>query len=207
MKKQGFVWGGEPNFIQLIKNNQSEGMVVVEVGCYDGASTIHFVETVRANKGHIYMIDTFTGTIQNPEFLLNNPRYHNLEHAYGVHNVGLYDWVVETFKPYSDVVTIIKGRSEDIIPTLPDKGIDILFIDADHSYNAVKNDIKLSIPKIKPGGILCGHDCEGFGRVGTYTEYELQSDYVNGHHAGTIQAVYDSFGITQLDGIVWSIKL
>ena len=35
---------------------------------------------------------------------------------------------------------------------------DLVFIDADHSYETTKRDIELWAPKVKPGGILGGHD-------------------------------------------------
>lgn len=35
---------------------------------------------------------------------------------------------------------------------------DIVFIDADHSYDGVKNDIQAWISKVNPNGIICGHD-------------------------------------------------
>ena len=37
-------------------------------------------------------------------------------------------------------------------------GFDFVFIDAEHSYEAVKRDIGLWYPKIRSGGLLAGHD-------------------------------------------------
>ena len=44
--------------------------------------------------------------------------------------------------------------------TFADATLDFVFIDADHSYEAAKADIAAWRSKVKPGGILCGHDCE-----------------------------------------------
>ena len=39
-----------------------------------------------------------------------------------------------------------------------DGSLDFVFIDADHSYEGVRGDIELWLPKVKSGGLLCGHD-------------------------------------------------
>jgi predicted O-methyltransferase YrrM len=39
-----------------------------------------------------------------------------------------------------------------------DGSLDGVFIDADHTYEAVKMDIQNWMPKVRKGGILAGHD-------------------------------------------------
>jgi len=39
-----------------------------------------------------------------------------------------------------------------------DSSLDFVYIDADHSYAAVKSDLEAWYPKLKPNGILSGHD-------------------------------------------------
>ncbi len=36
--------------------------------------------------------------------------------------------------------------------------LDLVFIDGDHSYECVRQDIDSWMPKVRPGGILAGHD-------------------------------------------------
>ena len=56
-----------------------------------------------------------------------------------------------------DNIVFIKGKSEDVASAW-DKPIDMLFIDGDHSCEAVLLDTLNWIPKVKDGGIICFHD-------------------------------------------------
>jgi len=49
-------------------------------------------------------------------------------------------------------------KSETAAAKFEDKSLDFVFIDGDHSYNGVKKDIELWLPKIKSTGWIGGHD-------------------------------------------------
>lgn len=196
---------GERNFIKLVKENQSPGMVVVEVGCFNGSTTINYIDIVKKNKGHVYVIDCFEGT-PVPEHMKNNPDILNDGTMACAYDPSTYDNFVENFSRYKDMMTIIKGYSQDCIPNLPEN-CDIIYLDADHTYSAIKRDIELSIPKVKSGGILSGHDCEHFNEVDTYSDIDLKTDWVRNHHPGVSQAVYEKFGKTDLYGVVWWMRI
>jgi hypothetical protein len=53
---------------------------------------------------------------------------------------------------------VIRERSVDAADQVADGSLDFVFIDADHSYEGCKADIEAWRPKIKPGGLLSGHD-------------------------------------------------
>ena len=60
-------------------------------------------------------------------------------------------------------VEIWRGRSDAMIPELADRSVDFAYVDADHTFEGCLTDLELLLPKMKPGGWLCGHDyCQGF---------------------------------------------
>ena len=203
-KIREWFWEGEQGFIQLVKDHQSPGMVVVEIGCYDGSTTRKYIDIVKENNGHVIVIDTFMGTETTKQTLSISHKTPRSDHSYGLHNSGLYQLFLDKFEKYKDMMTVIKGYSHECISKLPDN-CDIIFIDADHVYKSVYRDIKLSLPKVKKGGILCGHDLESFNNVNTFPKEALNADTYNYQHAGVIQAVYDHFGKTKQYGVVWYI--
>lgn len=77
---------------------------------------------------------------------------------YGVdlNNNGYYSNNIR--KKYGDRLIAIEGNSHFVSNQVPE--VDIVFIDADHSYNGCRNDIILYKPKVKKGGILSGHDID-----------------------------------------------
>ena len=176
-------------FISLIKENIRPDMVVAEVGVYSGDTFVHYLPTLKDINAKSILIDWFLGN----------------EGASGPHAQGLctHDQLLNIVKrkirevECEDIVTIYDCDSLEAATKISDESIDICFIDADHRYEHIKKDIIAYLPKVKEGGFLCGHDCEGFELVNTFTQEELNQDYCSkggGCHAGVIQSVYEIFG-------------
>ena len=55
--------------------------------------------------------------------------------------------------------------SEQAALAMPDETLDFCYIDADHRYEAVKRDIEMWLPKVKHGGVICGHDYVTDGEI------------------------------------------
>lgn len=53
--------------------------------------------------------------------------------------------------------------SEQATILLADRLLDFAFIDAEHTYECVRQDCGLWFPKVREGGLLCGHDYDGKG--------------------------------------------
>lgn len=67
-----------------------------------------------------------------------------------------YEHVQEMFRD-DPQVKIIRKPSTQALHDVPD-GIDLIFIDGNHSYAYVKEDIEGWLPKIRKGGMMSGHD-------------------------------------------------
>jgi hypothetical protein len=55
-------------------------------------------------------------------------------------------------------VKIHRGRSADVASKFPNRYFDMLYLDADHHYDAVLADLVAYAPKLKTGGIIMGDD-------------------------------------------------
>lgn len=53
---------------------------------------------------------------------------------------------------------VIRATSRDASSSFEDASLDFVYLDAQHHYGAVVEDISLWFPKVKPGGIIAGHD-------------------------------------------------
>lgn len=172
----------------LIKSNIMSNMVIVEVGTHSGDTSVDYLPILKSINGKSILIDWFLGS----------------EGVVGPHAQGLYthDQLLDMLKVRiqqigcEDMVAIYDCSSLEAATRIDDDSIDICFIDADHRYEHVKKDIMAYLPKVKENGFLCGHDCEGFKYVNTFSSEELNTDYCHrgSCHAGVVQAVYESFG-------------
>ena len=136
-------------FNQLYDNmvKKFDDAIFVEIGTWKGKSAVYMGEKIQAAQKNIkfYTIDTFDMTESNDHF--------------GLIDVDdLYDEAAKNINPVNDFVEIIKGNSHEIYDNFKDESIDFLFIDGSHQYEDVKKDLELWFPKMKPNGIISGHD-------------------------------------------------
>ncbi len=61
---------------------------------------------------------------------------------------------------------LLRGDSVKMSSAVVDGELDFVYLDADHTYEAVKADIAAWWPKVRPGGTLGGHDYIGIERFG-----------------------------------------
>lgn len=65
--------------------------------------------------------------------------------------------------------TVWRMTSIEAAKVVPDATLDFVYIDARHDYESVKEDLNAWLPKLRPGGILAGHDyLEGILEEGVF---------------------------------------
>jgi hypothetical protein len=69
-----------------------------------------------------------------------------------------YRETCERLACYGNRSRILRMTSLAAALTMADDALDFVYIDAMHHYEAVKEDLALWFPKVKVGGLLCGHD-------------------------------------------------
>lgn len=205
-------YGGRKQFIKLVNDQQKEGMKVLEVGTYDGETTVGILPVIEKNNGHYFAIDWFFGTM-NPgweDVLKNKPHPHfydpnQSDDTYARFIANVQKAIVNP--NWQEIATVIRGKSQEVSDQIEDNSIDILFIDGDHRYSAVIKDIELYLPKLKNNGIIVFDDCENLtdacnGIINDLSlhasDQEAEQDSCTGKyghmHWGVVKAVCEVFG-------------
>ena len=134
---------------ELINITDTEYPSILELGVRDGKVPMHLMKRIA---GLTYVgIDAWTD--------------YQSELARGEHDMAYARDKMARNREQAHSVTrswprqtrLIEGLTQDVHATITGK-FDIVWIDADHSYESVARDIDLYCNKVKPGGIICGHD-------------------------------------------------
>jgi len=130
--------------VVILDTLEREDLVIAEIGVEYGGYTDIYYPILKKSK--IYLIDLWK-TEGNDYYFSNNP---------GQVEDG-YKKIIEKYNDAKNV-TICKGYSSDWALNFEDEFFDWIYIDADHTTEAVLSDLKYWYPKLKKGGIISGHD-------------------------------------------------
>jgi hypothetical protein len=92
--------------------------------------------------------------------------------------IHMEDKARKLLAPYSCI--IIKKTSMEAVKDFADNSLDFVFIDANHAYEYVRDDIREWTKKVRNGGIVSGHDYykTKAGNVGVITAVD---EYIKEH--------------------------
>ena len=150
----------EQQYLELL-NDCPDGGTFVELGCFKGKSTSFIVTEIinQKRKVNFTTIDSFEGhtnsTDSNEVKAYNG--INNIFEDFRANTKHISNYLAKN-KELSDSLNIYACLSHEGAYFFKDASVDVLFIDAGHSYEAVKKDIEAWLPKMKPNGIIAGHD-------------------------------------------------
>jgi hypothetical protein len=140
-----------------------KGGVVAEVGVALGGFTYHIFDRCKPTK--FYSLDIFNlHTL--PEFWGKPSRevFGDLTHR------AFYEkefaWAIE-----SGQMEVKEGDSVASLETFADRSLDMIYVDAHHSYDAVSKELAVIKHKIKDTGIIIMNDYTFLENVGSKAEY------------------------------------
>jgi hypothetical protein len=135
--------------------NQNDYKNIAEIGIGYGTHAKYILKN-NQNINRLYLVDPtkfyendgFADDImkQEPEIPGNNFN-------------ELYQLITDELNPWKDKYTWFRTESLSITnEQVPDESLDCIFIDGDHSYKAVLNDLTFWWKKLKTGGQMLGDD-------------------------------------------------
>jgi len=121
--------------------------VTVELGCAEGFFSFDILDQWKPSIH--YMVDMWESHPEFPGDAGEPQTWHNKNYQDAMNRVlGFTN------------VEVLRGPTVAMSQKVEDNSVDIVYVDACHSYECVKNDIQAWWPKLKNGGIMAFHDYE-----------------------------------------------
>lgn len=121
----------------------------VEVGVKAGA----FSERLLDDWGGRHLISVDPWAPASPD-----ERYVNLDNvAQDVHD-GFHAEAIGRLRRFGERSSVWRMTGREAASQIPHHSLDFVYLDARHDYESVRDDLADWYPKLRPGGILAGHD-------------------------------------------------
>jgi len=122
--------------------------MVVEIGVFKGRSTAVMAPVCLTNGCDYHVVDNFWGTDErDPATVVQRSEKVLAAFRRNMKSLGLWDRI-----------TVHKSDSYAATAAFQDASLGLCFIDADHTSKGCVRDIESWWPKVRPGGVLAGHD-------------------------------------------------
>lgn len=141
-------------FYRDIAQGLKDGDTIAEIGTWFGRSIVYLAQELKraGKKVKILAVDTFKGEVSQPEHLAIVAKHGGSIRAAFEANIARCG--------VADMIEIIEGDSAESAAKVPDASLAFAYLDAAHDYDSVRKDLAAWIPKVRPGGMLAGHDAQ-----------------------------------------------
>jgi hypothetical protein len=140
-------WFNYENVFDFLISKADDKGIFVECGSWLGKSSSYLCDNNNKNLD-IYIIDNWSGSINELDSTQKLAKQNDIYTTF-LANMGTRKY------------TSIKSDGRIAANLFKDKSCEVVFIDMEHTYEAVKNDINCWLPKVKIGGYIAGHDYLG----------------------------------------------
>lgn len=120
----------------------------VEVGVWKAGFSDFLLTNWKGQK--LYSVDpwkNFSSDVYIDDMNINQDKFDEI-----------YKGVKNKLFRFGERSAILRDLSLDAALSFQDQSLDFVYLDARHNYEGVKEDIEAWYPKVKIGGIICGHD-------------------------------------------------
>lgn len=129
---------------QILNSNQLS--VGAEIGVFKG----QFSRTLLDSwMGKLWLVDPWRA-FEDEEGYIDASNHRNHQTAYLE--------CMQRLEGMEARALMLRGLSSDMAPRFQDGELDFVYIDGNHAYDWVKEDIELWWPKVREGGYVMGHD-------------------------------------------------
>jgi hypothetical protein len=197
-----------------------EPVNMIEVGAWCGFSTVLWAEAIarfgsrdQIAKSTIHCIDPWDSYFSSID-IDRHEHYRNMDNearSGAAFEVFRHNIMVAS-REYGVTITFDKALSRDILPTIPDKSRNFIYIDGSHYYDDVKFDITQATRIVTPNGYIAGDDLER--QIPDVSEAEIRANLGQDflpeesrfYHPGVTLAVHEMIGtVSSYDGY-WIVQ-
>jgi methyltransferase family protein len=149
--------------VQLLKL-LPKGAVCAEIGTWRGDFAANVLSSTHPRQ--LSLVDPWE---YREESAYEGALYGGQTHAGREEMESIYQSVVDRFRSNIErgEVVVKRMRSVDAAASFPDHSFDWVYIDGDHTYEAVRSDLEAYYRTVKPGGFLAGDD---YGTAGWWDD-------------------------------------
>ncbi len=127
----------------FFKNKIPMNGIVAELGCFKGRSLASVADIIKAKNITVVAVDPFVSGIGLEDYF----KKEDVKAAF-----------LDTMRRFDLHPQVLCMSSHEASTHFEDKYFDFVFIDAEHTYECIRQDCQDWWPKVKSGGLLAGHD-------------------------------------------------
>ena len=134
--------------VNIIRNAIGEPRSGCELGVWKGMLSQRLLK--EFNQLHLLMIDRWVSYDQGPNNQATDATQENMH--------DFMQMAMEATMLYRNRRILMVGDSIEVSKFVKNHSLDFIFLDANHFYEDVKIDLSSWHSKVRPDGLICGHD-------------------------------------------------